>query len=187
MQPANLGLTPAHRRVDLALEGRLEPLGHLGLVLRPELGQPVLPPDIGRLHADRAVGRHDPIELVDHLLRIGQPHVLLTASPPAEKHQSITHANASQAAGHECSQQQDAKTKGTPFHPSSDHGEPRTRAIDPITLVSLLIRIDFAGCSSKSSRTGADCKFFLMSLHLRVGIRLERRVSQTTKSHFRET
>ena len=67
-----LGFAVADRAIDVPLEADLEPGGHLRFVLAAELGQPVLPPDVGSLDADGPVGRHDAVELVDHLLGLGQ-------------------------------------------------------------------------------------------------------------------
>ena len=68
------------RRIE-ALSSPLKPafshVGHLRLVLGTELGQTVLAPDVGRLDADGAIGRHDPIELVDHLLGRGETDLFI--------------------------------------------------------------------------------------------------------------
>ena len=85
LQPAGFVLAPPDRGVELALEPRFQPFGHLGLVLGSEFGQPVLAPDVGRLDADGAVGRHDPVELVNHLLGRGKTDLFIhvVASAPS--------------------------------------------------------------------------------------------------------
>ena len=59
------------RRTDALMSGLkrgLQPGSHLRLILAAELGEPVLPPDVWCLDTDRPISRHDPVELVDHLL-----------------------------------------------------------------------------------------------------------------------
>ena len=66
-------------------------------VLGAEFRQPVLAPDVGRLDADGSIGRHDAIELVDHLLGVGEPDLLFRLSVPDQDAIRVVHAHAGQA------------------------------------------------------------------------------------------
>ena len=124
VQAVRFGLAAADRRVDVALVAGLEPFGQLGLVLGTEFCKPVLSPDIRRLDADCAVGCQHAVQVVDHLLGVGQAYLLLDHSIFASMDAAITlsHADAGEPAGHECGEKKETERREGTRLSSSDHG-----------------------------------------------------------------
>ena len=169
LEPPGRGLAAPDRGVHLALEPGLQPARHLGLVLRPELGQPILPPDVGRLDPDRAGRGHDPVELVDHLLGLGEvdrvalPSLAPLAGAPVDHAGgSLVGADAGQACRQHDEEGQETGDGKDPGEPASDHGSLVSRPSD-IVGHRMSNRRNFAGYSSNSACVRPDCKNYLKS------------------------
>ena len=108
----------------------LEPAGHLCFVFGAEFGQPVLAPDVGRLDADRSVGGHDAIEVIDHVFGVGEAYRLrwtsaedVSAVPSSTVTQAtpVTRTEASRSRGRSNSVGAAAER---PWNPRVRSGEP---------------------------------------------------------------